>query len=97
MKAAEIVEQMKTLVADAPDELQYFDPEGNRFIYVSKESATSGDYYRFRIGADIYMFAEKVEAYNGAIDEALKLYTSVPMGMSLSGMIYVDAWRVRGE
>lgn len=97
MKAAEIVEQMGKLVADAPDELQYFDPEGNRFIYVSKESASSGDYYRFRIGADIYMFAEKVEAYTGACDESLKLYTSVPMGMSLSGMIYVDAWRVRGE
>lgn len=98
MKAAEIVEQMGKLVADAPDELQYFDPEGNRFIYVSKESASSGDYYRFRIGSDIYMFAEKVEAYTTPIDEeALKLYTSVPMGMSLSGMIYVDAWRVRGE
>lgn len=97
MKAAEIVEQMKGLVPDSMNELQYFDPEGNRFIYVSKESTASGDYYRFRIGAHIYMFAEKVEAYNGANDEALKLYTSVPMGMSLSGMIYVDAWRVRGE
>ena len=96
MKAAEIVEQMKGLVPDSMDELQYFDPEGNRFVYVSKESSALGDYYRFRIGADIYMFADMVTAYNGANDEALKLFSGQGEGV-LSGMIFVDAWRVRGE
>lgn len=94
MKAAEIVEQMEKLVADAPDELQYFDPEGNRFIYVSKESAASGDYYRFRIGSNVYAFADKVSYRSSAAnEEMLNLFN----GGILTGIIFVDAWRVRGE
>ena len=94
MKAAEIVEQMKGLVPDSMDELQYFDPEGNRNVYVSKEKSATGDYYRFRFGSNVYAFADKVSYRSSAAnEEILNLFN----GGILTGIIFVDAWRVRGE
>lgn len=95
MKATEMIEQMKELVADSPCELVYFDPDNNRFVYISKEKAAKEEYYVFRLGSDVFVIADEIEVYNTATEEGLKLFVGVTE--ALAAIIFVTQWRVRGE